>query len=772
MSLLFFIVLFGNNISATELSGQIVDAQNGDPVPFATINVIGSNLSTSANKTGHYRLSLDPGQYQIKATHIAHYSQTEPISIASDKYILNFSLEPATIELPPIRVYDKQYDAAQRIILEAIKRKETILKSIAQYDFNAYTKLIVSKEEKAKIEIAFITETQVEGYYTYPDNYKQIITARKQSANIKSEENMVSVGEILDFNRNRIDFGRDQVVSPTAKDALDYYNYYLMDTIEFDGKQVFVLEIEPKSETTPLFEGTINIADSSFAVVGVEVGFNEGFSSNYISSPKYRQIFSHINDDIWMPTFINFTLALDLKIPAFPTLYIDYSASIYNYSFDRKSDDDIFDEYIIEVSPTADEIDSTAWYSTQLIPLTEKEIYGYHRIDSMETNKPFYKKMPTYILGALAVPFLAYDFYHFNRVDGHYLGLKIPFKNDRFDLFLKAGYAIDAEEWQYHTGGRYSFDKKNKLKIGFDIFDQTRTRQTVISNPNGNATFLALLAKTDAYDYFRQTGFNASAIAKPFRFGEVSLTYDQSKYHSRMIETDYSLFNKDDTLRDNPAIFDGPMHSFRAEFTYDNRRALKNKNRIEKLGAIPYTILKIGAEYAPDKFSDNVFDFQRYYLSLDRVQRLFNWGVTSFSLFSGIGSKKLPPQKYFVIDFGADPFEDESTFHTLSDINFSGSEALAMYAEHDFGRRLFKASKIPLIKDIPLGLNIHGGAFWTDFNDHNYFYGDEALPSARTAYSEFGFGINQLPMFMRFDFTWQLSDYGTDKFAISMDFDF
>lgn len=769
---LFFIVLLGNNISAVELTGQILDAQSAEPIAYATINVIGTNLSTSANKTGHYRLYLKEGDYQLKATHIAHYSQTASITITADENQLDFKLEPATIEMPTIRVYEHQYDAAQRIIIEAIRRKDEILQQIERYDFNAYTKLVVSKEEKDSAQIEFITETQVQGFYTYPDKYKQIITARKQSANLAAENNMVSVGEILDFNRNRIDFGRDQVVSPTAKDALDYYNYYLMDTIDFDGRDVFVLEIEPKSETTPLFEGTIKIIDSTFAVVGVDVGFNEGFSSNYISEPRYRQVFNHIKDDIWMPTLINLVLTLDLNIPAYPTLYIDYSASLYDYSFARESDDDIFDEYIIEVAETADDEDSAAWYAAQLIPLTEEEQAGYIRIDSIEANKPFYKKLPTYILGAAVIPFIAYDFYHFNRVDGHYLGIKIPVKSDRLDAFLKTGYAIDAEEWQYHTGALYALDKKEKLKVGLEVFDQTRTRQTVISNPNGNSTFMSLLYKTDAYDYFRQTGFIGKVIAKPFRFGQLSLSYDQSKYHSRSIESDYSMFNKDDSLRPNPAIYDGQMYSFRTEFTYDNRRAFKNKNKVEKINSIPYSILTIGAEFAPADFSDNNFDFQRYYFSWERVQRMFNWGITSFYMYGGTGSKKLPPQKYFVVDFGAEPFEDESTFHTLDTINFSGSNVLALYAEHDFGRRLFKASRIPLIKDIPLGLNIHGGAFWTDFNEHNYFNGDEFLPSARTAYSEFGFGINQLPMFMQIDFTWQLSAYATQKFAVSFDFAF
>ena len=85
------------------------------------------------------------------------------------------------------------------------------------------------------------------------------------------------------------------MVTPTATDALDSYNYYLIDTVEVDGRRVFVLEVEAKSQVQPLFEGTIHIADSTFDVVAVDVGFNKGFRLGILQNPRYSQRFAEFD---------------------------------------------------------------------------------------------------------------------------------------------------------------------------------------------------------------------------------------------------------------------------------------------------------------------------------------------------------------------------------------------------------------------------------------------------------------------------------------------
>ena len=269
-------------ISAPELYGGMITGiinvyDSGEPIALATVRVEGTGQSMLANENGQYRLRLDPGSYRLRFSHVAHYSESFDIDVTDSVIVLDVTLRQATIVLPGTRVYGEAYDPAQEIIMQAIAHKQDILAQLESYQFDAYTKLFVcdtSKDDSSSAEV--ITETQLACYWQQPDRYSEVIMARRQSSNLQAEQNLVTVVEILNFNKNRLDVGSYSIVSPTATDALDHYNYYLLDSIPYEGQLVFRLEVEPKNASKPLFTGIIDIADSSFAVVGVEVTFTEG----------------------------------------------------------------------------------------------------------------------------------------------------------------------------------------------------------------------------------------------------------------------------------------------------------------------------------------------------------------------------------------------------------------------------------------------------------------------------------------------------------------
>ncbi|MFQ5500230.1 MAG: DUF5686 family protein, partial [Candidatus Zixiibacteriota bacterium] len=303
------------SVRAAEVVGTITDTTTSAPIGFATIRVLGTGRSMLANEAGKFRLLLNSGDYHLKFSHVAHYSQTIELRVRDSTVRLDVQLQPSLIELPGTKVYDRAYDPAQRIILEAIARKSDLLSRTKNYEFDAYTRLVVRDRNKDdSSDIMLITETQLTGYWSLPDHYKEIITARKQSSNLDADDNLVSVGEILNFNRNRLEIGRYSIVSPTATDALDHYDFYLLDTIIIDNARVFRLEIVPKSQVDALFAGTIDIADSSFAVFGVDVTLNRGFESSFMSDIRYHQRFARFDNQIEMPTEIRATGQIDLPL--------------------------------------------------------------------------------------------------------------------------------------------------------------------------------------------------------------------------------------------------------------------------------------------------------------------------------------------------------------------------------------------------------------------------------------------------------------------------
>ncbi len=760
------------------VEGAVFDFDSRQPVSFATVRVEGTGRSTLANEDGRFRLILGEGERRLKFSHIAYYSEKHLVVSSDTLSDLEIYLHPSAVEIEGISVYTRAYDPGQRIIIEAIKRKEDILSRIQDYHYDAYTKVLITDETKAdSAEILLIAESQTTAYWEQPDKYKEVITSRRQSANIPAEGNMVVVGEILNFNKNRIDLGRYSIVSPTAEDALDHYNYYLLDTVYVDSQAVFKLEIEPINPDDPLFVGFIHIADSTYDVMEVDVSFSRGVEIPMVSELRYSQRFSQFQGEYWMPIEIRLRGIVEIHFPTIPDkIGISQTASLYDYYIETGLPKGTFGESTYEVDEKADEFDSLAWQARQTIPLTDFEVMGYQRIDSIENQPITAGKVALGVLGGVVGLALGADgdIFRYNRVEGPYLGLGMdleePVRN--LDVRLNTGYAFEAERWEHQYGLTYHLHRERRTTVGFDYLNRVVRRPTIMSNANRTYAFWSLMAMIDPLDYYRNEGFQVFASTKLVDYTSLSVTYRDFQQFSMPATTDYSVF-KNDSVRFNPAINDGKLRSVAAEFTFDSRKLLKNKRRFERIDSPQYSLFKAGIEYASPDFIDNDFDFRRYWVSLFRSQRTLGLGLTSLYMYAGASDGDLPPQKYFTVDFGDQYLTDAGDFLTFNERNFAGSRSLVIRGKHEFRNRLWVASGLPLVKDIPFWLSVHGGVCWSDFENHSYQAGDELVNVAGKPYSEIGFGLGNLtpfiaPFNLAVYFTWQLSDYDTSDFNFSL----
>ncbi len=759
------------------LQGAVYDSISGNPIAFAVISVSGSSVTTLTSRAGAFRLAVPRGVQELQFRKIGYRMRSMSVTVDTSTTLSDIHMSPLPFHLATVLVTSD--DPATRIIRLAIERKNDLLSRIHDYRYDAYVKFIVrdlNKHVDSTASIILITESQTTAYWEQPDTYQETIAARTQSSNLDAESNLVSVGQIVNFNRNRIDMQKYAVVSPTADDALNHYRYYLLDTLDVGGRSVFRLAIEPKSEIAPLFVGMIDIADVTFDVLAIDVGANEAVRFPFIENLRYRQRMQDLGDDRWLPGRIDFSgeVHFGIPIPGFPEhLSFSHTATLRDFRFDEGNRPVGLGEYLVVVDKAADDVDSTTWIEARPEPLPELERGAYTRIDSLE-NRP--RPIGTRILGGTATALLLSsnaDFFHFNRVEGAYLGAGWTWRDISPDLVLRAktGYAFASEDWQHDFGVRYRLSERRRLWIGATYHDETVQRPAMISGAY-NSTQLALFAKIDPLDYYREEGFTVSFSTKLVDFTQFRLQYNDVNQSSASVVSDYSIFDNDKLQRANPAIVNGRLRSVSASFTYDSRPLLKSKGRDFFFNTLTYTRITLGAEHTSPSFVGSDFDFRRYTLRLRRRQRTFSLGLTTIDAVAALSSGRLPTQRYFTVDFGNGVFFQGGGFNTLEEQNFSGNRAAMFFVNHDFEQRLLRASRIPLIRDLPITLSVHGGAFWTDFVNHTPNPGDALVATAPSAYTELGFGVGNLtPMIAPFNFsawfTWQLSSYGTERFAFA-----
>ncbi|MCK5126429.1 MAG: carboxypeptidase-like regulatory domain-containing protein [candidate division Zixibacteria bacterium] len=772
------------DIQRCVLSGTVYDSTSGKPLPHVTVQPVGTGFASKTNREGKYRLILPAGIYTIKASHIGHYSLKKNISIDSISITTDFILRTSIIDLGVRKVYSRAYSPAQKIILEAIANKKDILSKISDYQFDAYTKVVINDNtlpDTAESDILLIAETQITSFWERPDKYKEIINSRKQTSNIPPEGNLVSVGELLNFNKNRIDLTEHSVVSPTADDALEHYNYYLIDTVYLDDKPVFVLEIEPKNEYEPLFKGEIHIADSTYEVVRVDVGFSKGMDDPVMKNARYYQHYAEINSEYWMPIEIGFScnLHLGLGIMGIPSdIGLLYIASLSDYKIEDGHSKNRFDDFVLEVAPTADDFDSTIWATRLIIPLTRDEERGYTYIDSVvNAPKPLLKTASRVALGAVFMTLFGdRDMIHFNRVDGFYFGLPIKISpTPNIKLRAINGYGLKEEKWNFEYGLDYRLSLHQQLWLGGSVKNRNVARRSITLPPNLNETFGALLSGIDPNIYYQEKGFELHGSIKVLKKTRLSIGFNHFDYASRPMRTDYTTFGDRNEVQDNIPITEGSKRSVSAAIRFDSRPLINDKGRIRIVPTSKYIKGIAGIEYSSPDFGNSDFDFKRYFAQVEGQFKLLGLGTTSIFGFAGASDGNLPVQSRFVASYMDWIIYQTMGLITFPDTSFVGDRMAYLFAEHDFGKFMFRNSGINFLKQIPVGFSIHGGVMWSEYKNRPMIPTGEIGLIAPQVYSEIGFGLHNLTPWLGIfnlstKLSWQLSDYKTKDFNFSINF--
>lgn len=66
------------------LTGVVTDGESRQPLPGATIRIVGGMLGTVANAKGEFRFSLPAGPYRVAASFLGYQSDTAEIDLSAD----------------------------------------------------------------------------------------------------------------------------------------------------------------------------------------------------------------------------------------------------------------------------------------------------------------------------------------------------------------------------------------------------------------------------------------------------------------------------------------------------------------------------------------------------------------------------------------------------------------------------------------------------------------------------------------------------------------
>ncbi len=767
------------------VSGIVIDGEDNHPLRAVKVKVAGKKIGTLTSIDGKFQLTLLPGKYTLTFSMVGYETETADVDLSDSDQTLRVVLKSPTFATEEVAVFAE--DPGIALIKEALKRKKRQQDSLRSYRYMLYTKFVASTDSntanranaKTDTTIVSIFESYSKGYYKKPDKYYNEIIQRRQSANVPQSANFVVFGTNLNAYEDFIEILGQQIATPFHPDALDFYDFTLGKRIGSDSSRLIRrLFFQPKTGLRKLFAGYVDMDMDKAIPLQLEMKPNRAVRLPFDARLTYRQQFDEFENFYVMPVGMQIQASAEASVlfVISPRIDIDIETVAYDYHFNEAYPDALFSRRRVDISKTADIIDSSYWGKNAVLPLRPEEVSAYRSIEIAQDNPDssigivFFNRLIAPVARVIRFlntkPFTGIeDLFHYNRVQGFYLGLGLEERFwERLDVSTGLGYGFSDKR------GNYEFKLRYILRQQEDMFFNAKVYRLLLRRDNPFVvrapliTTLSLLNKNDYGDYYYADGFELSG---ELGFGQLIYIQRDDFLHPTLFKlffrnelqttaqtnATFAFFGGEKRFRDNPAIFNGVMRSF----GFDAQVNYSPIRRIANFG------FQVKGEFSKPSVIASDFDFTQYFVALLwRTRTLPLWRL-DLRLSAGYSTGNVPPQRFFSLEsaVGGTASASAGVFRGMQVKEFYGDKFFALSLEHNFGEIIPGVFRIPNIASFGIEFIFLGGIGWSEFSQRTVNYTRTTLPATTLTserwYYEIGFGLNQILIVLRTDFTLRLS---------------
>lgn len=307
---LLFLLLITQNLLAAGIKGKIKN-EKGEVMPFASVLVKGTEIGTMANQDGDYEIKLKTGSYEIIFQYIGYQSVTKKVDIGENVQTLNIVMKEISIELGGVKVSNNKEDPALTIMRKTIAMSPIHHKEVESYSLRNYVRGTFKVDKvpfllKKEMEKNFMKEGQTYVMESVNEiKFKQPNTLTERVLSVRSNIPPTMKGaESISFSRINFYNPRNEESPITAKGAINY-KYVYEGFFQDKGLYINKIKVIPKVKSPGVYSGTINIIEGTWNLHSVDLD-----SEEEVGSVKMKVIFSPI-EDIWMPVQANVFSKID-----------------------------------------------------------------------------------------------------------------------------------------------------------------------------------------------------------------------------------------------------------------------------------------------------------------------------------------------------------------------------------------------------------------------------------------------------------------------------
>lgn len=796
------LLLIGNLVFAqsTRVRGNVTDAKTGEVLPLVNIFFKGTTVGMTTDFDGNYVIETREDVSELQASFVGYITQTVKINKGAFNTV-DFKLEPQTFDLEEVKVTPGE-NPAHAILRNVSKNKpKNSPSALSEYFCRTYTKMELDltnikpgfKNKKLQQNFGFIfdhmdtsvitgkaylpvmiSEASADYYYRKSPALSREIVKASRISGIEEDYTLAQFTGHLHVNvnlyDNYIDIFEVRFASPLSDHGLMFYKYYLVDSLHIDGRKTYKIRFHPKSFSTPVLDGEVNIDSTTWALQSAHVKMMKGLNINWIRHLVIDNENQLIDDSVWFPKqdkiFADFSIVMSDSAKMVSFLghrQIDYSDVKMNPGIPKEIQK--MDHNVI-INNDVLKNDDHYWDTIRPFALSDKEKQIYGMVDSIK-NVPLYQNiydLVNLVLGGYYnTKYVEYGPYYkllsFNKQEGCRFQLGARTTTDfskKIRLFGYGAYGTKDERLKGGGGFDYSFRElpTSRLTVSFK-HDVVQLGAGMNAFTEGNIlSSIFSRGDNDRLSMVNQLDVN---FEQEWRQGIANTLGVQVR---DIFSCDYVPFIKPDGQI---------MPSIQSTIVRLNTRLSKNEIVIRKpfdkysLGS-DYPILGVDLAMGVKGLFKNDYEFYRVVGSINYNLPIAPIGTSEMVLTGGKIFGKVPYPLLKLHEGNATYFYDPYAFSCMNYYEFASDTWLSFFYEHHF--KGFFLGKIPLMKKLKWReVFIFKGLIGTlsDKNNGALENTDAVLRfplgmnSVSKPYFETGIGIENIFRLFRVDAIWRLT---------------
>ena len=791
----------------TKVIGTVTEAGTGEPIPFAGIYFKDTTVGLTADINGRFTLeTLDPKAEILVCQLLGYKTQEKKVKHGAFSHV-DFVLELSDTQLPGAFVkadnrrikrllaninanrYRNDPDARpsykcdiyNKMELDLSHPKEYLDNKVINKQFGFIFDYMDTSAVSGVPYLPFmISESIVERRHTAdPLIDNETITANHISG-INPDANMLSqfTGSMhlrANFYRPFINTFNIEFPSPIQQSGLLFYNYYIIDSLQLDGRKTYLVRFHPKPNiSSPAFDGEMHIDAEEFALKSIKAKMVKGGNVNWIRDIVLESDYQRLPDSTWFfshdKLYADFSLALgdsSKVVSMIGTRQLHYE----NLDFSALEPLDPGDGKV-KVLPEANNMDEAYWAEARPYDLTEKEKGIFNmvkQVQDVKLYKDVYKFIYTLVISHFDIGPIGLSIGQIvssNSLQGIKGRIGIHTSKELSKTFRATGFVSYAptapKGWQFDGGLTYEhlFCKEPQRKLTLDgRFEAYQlgkgqsnlTSDNILTSFWGQQSKLTWMSNFSAlYEHEFSMNFNLEAEMALKRF-----------YASKFVQMD----TWNNTSYPSVAINElRLMGRFSWEETVN--RGFYTKTYLHT----DYPVLFFTLDGSIPGLRPNDIGYFKPQFELLWKFRIPPLGVSQIDINAGTIVGKVPWMLLQMYPGNATPILDKTAFSCMEFFEFGSDTWATLFWYHCFNG--FFLGKIPLINKLQLREEVSFKMAYGTLSDRNngtdpkygammrfpqWDNGEMMKTLNGVPYMEAGVGVSNIFRIFRVDFIWRLS---------------